>query len=141
VTISFSCKTIKESPEENNEIMTDEMVEEETTVPDMMPDLDQFAMIEDCLTDWSKKERQILKRDIDYINRMYDAADGVISVITKVNRDGYVFYTNIQDLKTTVTDKKILNMARDIVEGYEFEPSDTAPKHDCGLVVFNLTTM
>jgi len=115
------------------------VIEEETTVLDLLPE--DIDAIGDCVTEWSKKERQILTKDYAHISRMKEADDGLIYVITKVNRNGYVFYTEIQELKTTVKDRKILNMAKEIVEKFEFEPSDTAPKHDCGLVKFNLTTM
>jgi len=141
LTIGFSCTALKKNTEENNEVEVVDatvMEEEETTVLDQVEE--SFVGLGDCSQEWSKKERQILTRDTDRIKIMSDAANGLIYVIAKVNREGLVYDTEIQKFKTTVKDKLILGMALDIVNGYEFEPSDTAPNVDCGLIRFNLTT-
>jgi len=140
--MTYSCDTLKKKTEEKDvvvEEVKEKTEEEEETVLDLLPE--NFDTHSDCLKEWKHKERQILKKDYEYIKRMKDGADGVIYVIAKVNPDGAVYETQIQKLKTTVKDTKILNMAKDIVERFEFEPSDTAPKYDCGLIKFNLTTM
>lgn len=138
VGICFSCNTLKKKVEED--VVVEETVEEEQVkIPDYLTkDIEPQG---DCTEEWHKKDRKVIYKNDARIKRMEEAVDGEIYVTARVNRDGYVEFAKIQELKTNVTNRKVLNMALEIVQEYQFEPSETAPKNDCGIVKFSLTTM
>lgn len=143
VTINFSCAALKKKTEEKPvmvEQVVEEVVEEEPkkVLDHLTEDMEPQG---NCREDWSKKERLVLYKNDARIQRMIDGGDGVIYVTTMVAKEGYVSFAKVDKLKTTVENQKILNMALEIVQEYEFEPSETAPKNDCGFVKFNLNTM
>lgn len=139
VSLCFSCTALKKNVEE--EQIVQEVVEEvvESTVPDYITE--DIEPQGDCKEDWRLKDRKIIYWDEARIKRMEEATDGIISITARVGRDGYVDFAKIELLSTTVKNQKVLNMAKEIVEGIQFEPSETAPKNDCGVVKFNLNRM
>lgn len=147
ISLSYSCKTTKnQTPKVLNtkteaveEILEDEETEEE--VESTVPDLIAKESIGDCSGDWKKRDRLTLYRNTERIARLTDATDGNIFIITQVNRNGYVIKADIDEKNTTVKKDIWRNMALEIVNEYQFEPDENAPKVDCGTVKFFLSTM
>ncbi len=140
ISLSYSCKTTKENtmqPSIQEEVAKKDA--EEETVPDH-PAIN-YEPMGDCREDWEKRERLILKKDLDRIGKLKNATSGQIFVITQVDKNGYVTKVRIDELNTTVKKAIWRNMALEIVSGYEFEPDENAPKIQCGTVKFLLTTM
>lgn len=142
IILTYSCKTTKEkmvaTPEEAIEVVEEEK-EEVIKVPDH-PNLENKPFGH-CSDDWSKRERLVLYKDQARISKMVEANNGQIFVITQVNRDGLVVDARIDERNTTVEKKIWLNVALEIVLGYQFEPDPNAAVVQCGTIKFLLTTM
>ena len=141
ITLSFSCAALKKNSEEKAVVEVETVVEEEPvkSVPDHLPQ--DISPQGDCREDWSKKERKMVYMDKIRVKRMSDATSGVIWVTARVGKNGYVNFAKIDHLNTTVENKKILNMALEIVQEIQFEESQSAPTNDCGVVKFNFNNM
>lgn len=142
ISLSYSCKTSKQQVSQDlNQVAETEEVVEEVEVESTVPDLLTTETVSNCYKDWKNRERLILLRDTDRIGKLADATNGNIFIITQVNRDGYVIKTKIDEQKTTVKKDIWRKMALEIVNEYQFEPDQNAPKIDCGTVKFFLSTM
>jgi len=144
LSLSYSCKTTKTKEPQISNTETEpieKVVEEEEEVESTVDDLVTTEVIGDCNEDWKNRERLTLYRNTERIARLADATDGNIFIITQVNRNGYVIKAEIDESNTTVKKDIWRNMALELVNEYQFEPDENAPKVDCGTVKFFLSTM
>lgn len=138
--LTFSCKTTKNQLAENapQSIEFEDVEEEESTVPDLVAvDIEPHG---DCRVDWNEK-RLIVYKNEKRISRLRAATGGQIFVIAQVNQKGYVTSTKIDNKNTTVEGDIWRKMALEIVNNYQFQEDENAPKVDCGTIKFYLTTM
>ncbi len=63
---------------------------------------------------------------------------GIVSVKTCINRAGRVNFVELLDDETTIRDKSILKKTLKAARGYKFEPDLSAPKEQCGKLIFRL---
>lgn len=141
ISLSYSCKTTKtQIANTPNQVTEEKVMQEEEVEESTVPDLLTTERMSDCAEDWKSRERLILYRNTDRIGKLDAATDGNIFIITQVNRDGYVIKTQIDESNTTVEKDIWRNMALELVNEFQFEPDENAPKIDCGTVKFFLTT-
>lgn len=140
VCLLYACKTSKNQVQELSNKET-EVIEE--PVEEYVPDLPNtnYEPMGDCSEDWNKRERLILYKDQDRIGKLARATSGQIFIITQVHKNGSVSSARIDEANTTVKKEIWRNMALELVQEYQFEPSEEAPKIECGTVKFFLTTM
>jgi hypothetical protein len=56
-----------------------------------------------------------------------------------VNRAGDVVYVEILETETTETDREKLKRALNAAKGYKVEPDPSAPREQCGKLLFDLS--
>ncbi len=138
VFLTLSCKTTKNQITSSETIVSEEVTEEESTVPDLLAvDIEPMT---DCKIDWNKK-RLIVYKNEKRIGKLKAATEGQIFIVAQVNQKGFVLSAKIDDKNTSVEEDIWRNMALEIVNNYQFQEDLNAPKIDCGTIKFYLTTM
>jgi len=85
--------------------------------------------------------RKIIKRNWRglFAGGNHNKWKGSVAVKVCVDRSGKVQYSEIIFDETTETDRDILKRALEAAKGYKYQANKSAPKEQCGKLVFNLS--
>lgn len=82
--------------------------------------------------------RRVIYRDNKGMIANASSKTGVIVFKVCVDRKGSVSYVELDELKSTIKDKKIIRGAMSSAWNYRYEPDISAPKEECGKLTVNI---
>lgn len=128
---SLSCETTMIAQKTNEE-------KEIIAVPEIsIVNLIDTSRFKEELIDSIFLDRRIIYRDLSAIESL-STISGSIAVKVCINRAGLVTYIELYPDETSITDRQILKSFLKACRGYKFQPDVTAPKEQCGRLLFNI---
>ncbi len=78
--------------------------------------------------------RKVIFRNHKQMMEVISIGSGKIFVKVCMDRKGDAVYTEIDQSNTTITDKRTLSKALNMILGYKFEADHNAPEYQCGMI-------